>query len=205
VKRIKTLLILVLVVAFVVLVSGCGMLGSRSAGVDSGSSSIDELPQWLTLAHRAEAAEEPEVVEEEEAAEEETVAVPAQTGSTQPATNQPAATQPAQTEQPVQSSGTPKYLQPGTMEYLAKLQLDQTARDLKKLDSEIASETNKEKANNLKALRNSIVKSMATIAEGIGLDLKKEYGISPATAGINASGEATWFHNWNESPSGFGD
>ncbi len=193
-KRIKTLLILVLVVALVVLVSGCGMLGSRSAGVDTGSSSIDELPQWLTLAHRAEAAEEPEIEEDEEAAKEEAAEAPTQTATTQPATQQPATQQPATqqpaTQQPAQT-GKPLWQQPGTMEYLAKIQLDQK-------HNEYLREKN---GNGDKEIMAKILGEMYIIAKGIGLDLTKEYGMTVTSAEQNSG----WFHNWNESPSGFGN
>ncbi len=184
-KRIKTLLILVLVVAFVVLISGCGMLGYRSAGVDTGLSSIDELPQWLTLAHRAEAAEEPEIEEEEEATEEEAAEAPAQTATTQPATTQPATTQPAQ------QTGTPKWQQPGTPEYLAKIMLDEKFREYESIRY---SEEHKER-------RKEILRDMYTMAKGIGLDLNKVYGITV----VENDHSSEWFHNWSDSPSGFGN
>jgi hypothetical protein len=202
-KRIKTLLIFSLVIALSFSLFGCKLLPWGDSAVEE-TTTIAALPGWLTLAHRAEAAEEPEVEEEEEATEEEAAEAPAQTATTQPATTQPATTQPAQTEQPAQSSGTPLYMQPGTMEYLAKLQLDQAARDLKSLDARIASATSAD-AKELRAQRNAVIQTMYVIGAEIGLNIEKEYGIKPVSAGTNAAGDATWFHNWNESPSGFGD
>jgi len=192
-KRIKTLLILVLVVAFVVLVSGCGMLGSRSAGVETGSSSIDELPQWLTLAHRAEAAEEPEVDEEEEATEEEAAEAPAPTATTQPAT-----TQPATTEQQVQQSGTPRWQQPGTMEYIAKMRLDELVNEYRRLKNRSKSEPSESDKNRLAILSRDIPE----VAKGLGIDLKQYYGIDTAGADSSLS-SGSWFHDM-DSPSGWG-
>ncbi len=201
-KRIKTLLILVLVVAFVVLISGCGMLGYRSAGVDTGSSSIDELPQWLTLAHRAEAAEEPEVDEEEEATEEAAEA-PAQVATTQPATTQPATTQPAQTEQQVQQSGTPRWQQPGTMEYIAKMRLDEAVSDYKRLLAKTTSDMKVEERNEHKAKLAAMKAAIDEVAKGLGLDVSKEYGLS-ASSSDSGLGSGDWFHDM-DSPSGWGN
>ena len=201
-KRIKTLLILVLVVALVVLVSGCGMLGSRSAGVDTGSSSIDELPQWLTLAHRAEAAEEPEVAEEEEATEEEAAEAPAQTATTQPATTQPATTQPATTQpatqQPAQT-GKPLWQQPGTMEYIAKMRLDELVNEYRRLKNRSKSELSASDKSRLAILSRDIPE----VAKGLGIDLKQYYGIDTAGADSSMS-SGSWFHD-TDSPSGWGN
>jgi len=197
----KTLLIFSLVIALSFSLFGCKLLPWGDSAAEE-TAALAELPQWLTLAHRAEAAEEPVLEEEEkveEEEEEESAEAPAPAATTQPATSQPAATTPAQT------SGTPLWQQPGTMEYLAKLQLDQAAEDVRSLNSQISNASDKEQANNYKATRNSIVKTMYTIGEKIGLNVQSVYGIPPVASGATGSGEASWFVNWNESPSGFGN
>lgn len=182
-KRIKTLVIFSLVIALSFSLLGCKLLPWGDSAAEE-TATVAELPQWLTLAHRAEAAEEPEMEEGEEAAE-----TPTQTATTQPATTQPATTQPAQqTQQPAQSSGTPKWQQPGTMEYLAKLQLDQAATDYRRLKNQSVDPDNKDK-NIAKAQMNSLLATMQAIADDIGLDLQKEYGISPAAASGDSPGD----------------
>jgi len=179
-KRIKTLLIFSLVIALSLSLFGCKLLPWGDSAAEE-TAAIAGLPEWLTLAHRAEAAEEPEV-DEEEADEEEEAAET----STQAATSQPATTQPAQTEQPAQSSGTPKYLQPGTMEYLAKIQLDKAAEDYKRLNTLISNGTD---VDDNKASRASLLATMTELANEIGLNLKNEYGISPAASGDGSAND----------------
>jgi hypothetical protein len=198
-KRIKTLLIFSLVIALSFSLFGCKLLPWSGSAAEE-TTTIAALPQWLTLAHRAEAAEEPEVDEEEATEEEEeTAEVPAPTATTQPATTQPA----QQTQQPAQSSGTPRYMQPGTMEYIAKLQLDKAAEDYKRLNIRLGNETNKVEKTNIRAQMSSLLATMNAIAKEIGLDLKNTYGISPPAT----SGGTDWNHTFEsmESPSGWGD
>jgi hypothetical protein len=202
-KRIKTLLIFSLVIALSFSLLGCNLLPWGDSAAEE-TTTIAALPQWLTLAHRAEAAEEPEVDEEEATEEEEeTAEEPAQTATTQPATTQPATTQPAQTQQPAPSSGTPKYMQPGTMEYIAKLQLDKAAEDYKRLNIQLNNETDKTEKDNIKAQMRSLLATMNAIANEIGLDIKSAYGITPPAT----SGGTDWNHSFEnmESPSGWGD
>jgi len=63
-KIIKTLLILSLVIGLSFSLLGCKLLPWGDSAVEE-TTTIAALPGWLTLAHRAEAAEEPEVDEEE--------------------------------------------------------------------------------------------------------------------------------------------
>lgn len=183
-NRIKTLLIVSLVLALSLTMIGCNLLPSGSS-TDVETGSLETVPEWLTLAHRAEAAEPPEIDVEEngdegEVAETPTATVPA---ATQPATTQPATTQPAPQPAP-QPSGTPRYLQPGTMEHIAKLQLDQYAFDYNRT-------TDPER-------RKDLLGKMIPIANGIGLDLKATYGITlpVATEGLGHSFDSM------ESPTG---
>jgi hypothetical protein len=183
-KIIKTLLIFSLVIALSFSLLGCKLLPWGDSAVEE-TTTIAALPGWLTLAYRAEAAEEPEVDEEEK----ETAEAPAQTAATQPATTQPATTQSAQTEQPAQSSGTPKYLQPGTMEYLAKINLDMAAVDYERLKARSTNPDYKEDHDDIKAQMRLMLLSMQAIAKEIGLDLQKEYGLSPAAASGGSPGD----------------
>ncbi|MBM4236649.1 MAG: hypothetical protein FJ152_09325 [Firmicutes bacterium] len=196
-KRIKTLLIFSMVIALSFSLFGCKLLPWGDSAAEE-TAVIAELPQWLTLAHRAEAAEEPEMEEEEVAEEEEEASeAPAPAATTQPATTQPATTQPAQT------SGTPKWQQPGTMEYIGKLELDRLVEEYKSLLSVVKKGDTDANAARLAELKLSIPKIAAGLA--IHADTFKQiYGI---TAPYTATGETAnndWFHEWDESPSGFG-
>jgi hypothetical protein len=90
-KRIKTLLIFSLVIALSFSLFGCKLLPWSGSAAEE-TTTIAALPQWLTLAHRAEAAEEPEVMKKEADEEERR--------NTHPTQPTPATTQPArQTQQ----------------------------------------------------------------------------------------------------------
>jgi hypothetical protein len=133
-NRVKTLLLISITIAISFSLIGCGLVGSWNASADDNLVLKDHLPQWLTLAHRAQAAEEPVIETEIDEQSQGTETVPT---VNQPASTQPSPTQPAQqNEQPTQT-GTPRWQQPGTMEYIAKLQLDQVAFHYKRLNTEI--------------------------------------------------------------------
>jgi hypothetical protein len=198
-KRNKTLLILSLVIALSFSLLGCKLLPWGDSAVEE-TTTIAALPGWLTLAHRAEAAEEPEV-DEEEADEEEAAEAPAQTATTQPATTQPA----QQTQQPAQSSGTPKWQQPGTMEYIGKIELDRLVEEYKYLLSVVKKGDDTAESARLAALKVQIPKLAAGLT--IHADTFKQlYGI---TAPYTATGEASnndWSHSFDdkENPTGWG-
>jgi septal ring-binding cell division protein DamX len=201
-KIIKTLLILSLVIGLSFSLLGCKLLPWGDSAVEE-TTTIAALPGWLTLAHRAEAAEEPEVDEEEATEEEEeTAEAPAQTATTQPATTQPATTQPAQTEQPAQT-GTPRWQQPGTMEYIAKMRLDQAVSDYKRLLATTTSDMKPEARNEHKAKLAAMKAAIDEVAKGLGLDVSKEYGLS-ASSTDSGLGSGDWFHDM-DSPSGWGN
>jgi len=203
-KRIKTLLIFSLVIALSFSLFGCKLLPWGDSAAEE-TAALAELPQWLTLAHRAEAAEEPVLEEEEEVEEEEeeeSAEAPAQSGTTQPATTQPATTQPAQTEQPAQT-GTPRWQQPGTMEYIAKIRLDQAVSDYKRLLSQTTSTMNLEEKNEHKAKLAAMKAAIDEVAKGLGLDVSKEYGLSASSSDASL-GSGDWFHDM-DSPSGWGN
>jgi hypothetical protein len=131
--KVKTLLITVLVIAFALSLTGCGMLLSRRAEPELAASLDGELPEWLLLSHRSEesfAADEvlnPKDSEEEEeeeiaiggADEDDGVTAPSseQVASTQPAPSSPPPSTPSSNNESSDSSifETPK---PGTREYL---------------------------------------------------------------------------------------
>ena len=191
-KRIKTLVIISLVIGLSFSLLGCKLLPWGDSAAEE-TTTVAELPQWLTLAHRAEAAEEPEVDEEEEATEEEAAEAPAPTATTQPAT-----TQPATTEQQVQQSGTPRWQQPGTMEYIAKMRLDELVNEYRRLKNRSKSELSESDKNRLAILSRDIPE----VAKGLGIDLKQYYGIDTAGADSSLS-SGSWFHDM-DSPSGWG-
>jgi len=91
------------------------------------------------------------------------------------------------------------------MEYLAKIRLDDAAERVRRLDNRIAAETNKDERDKLVEERNRYVKLMYDVGAEIGLNIEKYYGIKPVAGGTPTTGDDDWFHNWNKSPSGFGD
>jgi len=122
--KIKILLIYILAFTLSLSLFGCGLVGNIIHNQADINSNIDEqMPEWLTVAHRVQASEKSEETSEEDSNNNNTAATPT---VTQPAATQPGSTQPAQqTEQPTQTSGTPRWQQPGTMEFIAKQRLDQ--------------------------------------------------------------------------------
>lgn len=102
------------------------------------------IPRWLTLEHRQQKVEA-EVVEEEAA--EMPVELPV------------VVEQPSPAAQQVTPEDIPKWQQPGTMEYLVKIQLDEKVHEYK---------LNPNKDDK---------KQIISIAAGIGIDLKAEYGL----------------------------
>jgi hypothetical protein len=197
-NRVKTLLLISMVITTSFLVIGCGLINTWSASSEERLDLQDHLPEWLTLAHRVQAAEEQIIETEGDDRNLETETVPT---VNQPASTQPSPTQPAQqNEQPAQT-GTPSWQQPGTMEYIAKLQLDQVAFHYKRLNTEII-DLEKEKSkdeDDLKALeakrkdRAERYEAMSEVAIGIDLNLAKEYGITPPPVEKSATDEAHWF------------
>jgi len=130
--KVKTLLITVLVIAFALSLTGCGMLLSRRAEPELAASLDGELPEWLLLSHRSEesfAADEVLNPKDSEEEEEEEIAIGGadeDDGVTAPSSEQVASTQPAPSSSSGSSSSgnesssssifeTP---QPGTREYL---------------------------------------------------------------------------------------
>jgi len=204
-NRIKAFLLICAIVAVSFFMVGCGLAGTWRASSTVDVNVADDVPEWLTLAHRAQASEQPVIEPDENESNQGPV--------TTPSANQPPSTQPAQqTEQPASVSGTPKWQQPGTMEYIAKQRLDQLVFNYKRLNSEIATlEAKKDKDNDdvkklkedKKAREDMYKDVLLEIAIGLGLSLEKEYGIKPPPAATTETTDSTWFHNWDESPSGF--
>ncbi len=195
-KRIKTLLIFSLAIALSFSMIGCNLLPWGDSAAEE-TATITSLPGWLTLAHRAEAAEETEVEEEDATEEEEeTAEAPAQTATTQPATTQPAATQPAPA-----ASSEPAWKQPGTMDYIMKMNLDEAVNEYKRLKARNTSDmkTDEKKAHDSRL--STLATNIPLAAKEIGVDLKAEYGITITTSSSGAG--AIW--DTMGSPSGFGE
>jgi hypothetical protein len=209
-NRIKAFLLICAIVAVSFFMVGCGLAGTWRASSTVDVNVGDDVPEWLTLAHRAQAAEEPVVEPEDDDSNQGPATTPS---ANQPPSTQPGTTQPAQqTEQPAPESGTPKWQQPGTMEYIAKQRLDQLVFNYKRLNSEIVEleaikNKNDDQIADLKSKkidREIFYKdTLAEIAAGLGLSLEKEYGIKPPLAATTETTDSTWFQNWDESPSGF--
>jgi hypothetical protein len=205
-SRTKTFLLISAVLAFSFLMVGCGLVGSWRASSGPEVNRSDEVPDWLTTDHRAQGSEEPVIEPDEDS--------PQPEPGTVPSVNQPAATQPAQQpEQQIPAGGTPRWQQPGTMEYIAKMRLDQLVFNYKRLNSEIVeleakTDKSEDEVAMLKAKKkdreNLYKNTLVEIAAGIGLNLEKEYGIKPPPVDVEEKEEeSTWFQNWEESPSGF--
>ncbi|MBM4236648.1 MAG: hypothetical protein FJ152_09320 [Firmicutes bacterium] len=209
--KIKTILVYIITLALSLSLVGCGLFGSlRATRTEISNNFEEELPEWLTVAHRVQAAERPDTdTGTEESKEDDNTTLPV---VNQPVATQPGSTQPVQIdEQQTPATGTPRWKQPGTMEYIAKQQLDQLVYTYKKLNSDLAdleSEKNKdeEKLKALKKDREERYETMGEIAGSIGLSLDREYGIKPPPVETEeTTTDSTWFHNWEQSPSGFGN
>jgi hypothetical protein len=208
----KIILSYIIAVTLSLTLVGCGLIGSLRTNKTEISSNLgEELPEWLTVAHRVQAAEKPQADAVGDVSENDDLApivnrpASTQTGSTQPT---------QQVEQPVPTSGTPRWKQPGTMEYIAKQQLDQIAFNYKRLNTTIVDLEDKKDKNetevaDLKAKkldRKNLYETMSDVAVGIGLSLEKEYGIKPPPVEVTETPtDSTWFQNWEQSPSGFGN
>lgn len=202
------LTIIIFIVSF--LLVGCGLIGSWRASSEVDVSVTDEVPEWLTIAHRAQAAEKPII---EPVADDRNQDIKTAPAVNQPASTQTGSTQPAQqSEQQTPIGGMPKWQTPGTMEYIAKQRLDQLVYNYKRLNADIIEREAKkdktpqeeEKLKEDKKTREDMYKDvLLEIAIGLGLSLEKEYGIKPPPVGTTDSSDSTWFHNWDESPSGF--
>jgi hypothetical protein len=204
-KNLITLITVFVLIALTLSTAGCGLIGAYRSGSEINSNLDEDLPEWLTAAHRVQAAKRPESEPETDGNGE---SAPTNPVVNQPASTQPSTTQPEQpVEQPAPTSGTPRWQQPGTMEYIAKQQLDQLAFNYKKLNTQIAEDEGND-ADNLKALkkqRSDLYETMSDAAGGIGLSLEKEYGIKAPPAESSATPSSTWFNEWDHSPSGFGN
>ncbi len=127
--KVKTLLITVLVIAFALSLTGCGMLLSRRAEPELAASLDGELPEWLLLSHRSENTFEADdllnpkdTANDEEADETAIGGVDEDDGVTPPSSDQTASTQPAPSSTPSatpSSSSVDKSPKPGERNYLA--------------------------------------------------------------------------------------
>lgn len=197
-NRLKRYFILLIAVALTITLFGCGLIGADTSVPATNGSLDQDLPEWLTVDHRAQMEERP--VEEPENNGLEPDADRA------PIVNQPASPQPESPQPAPQPSGTPRWQQPGTMEYVTKLQLDQTVINYKLLNNRIVNfdETDPD-GNILKALKKDRADSyerMSAIAASIGLSLEQVYGIKPPPT-TSATPSSTWFNEWDHSPTGF--
>jgi hypothetical protein len=193
--KVKTLLITVLVIAFALSLTGCGMLLSRRAEPELAASLDGELPGWLLLSHRSEEtfAAEPNLKDPaEDEDEDDGVTAPSsdQVASTQPAPSSP----PAQTEQPTAPSSSSE-IKPGTMKYIQYNRLVGWVEEYKRM----AARDNPDEASS----RAQLQKAIEDLAKELEVSLK-DLGVSfPASSG---SGGSDWDSGFGGgSPSGFGD
>jgi hypothetical protein len=188
-NRRKKLLSVFILIALTLSIVGCGLIGADQANSDISGSLNQDLPEWLTVAHRAQMEIRPIKEPQENSLD---------LGSDgTPLVNQPSSLQPSLTQPAPQPSGIPKWQQPGTMEYLTKLQLDQTVVYYKLLNDRIVNfDEDDPDGTKLKALkkdRADLYKRMNDIAIGIGLSLDKEYDIKPPPPDPGAAPSSTWF------------
>jgi len=202
-NRLKILLSVFCLVALTLTIAGCGLIGAYRASSDINGSLQQDLPEWLTVAHRAQMEIQPAEEPEENGLETNADRIPV---VNQPASPLPDSTQPAPQPSP-QPGGTPRWQQPGTMEYITKLQLDQYVHNYKVLNTQIDDYDGEDATflKNLKKDRSERYKLMSEIATGIGLSLDKEYGIKAPPAEPSATPSSTWFYDQDHSPSGFGN
>ena len=118
--KIKTLLVVLLVLLFGISLTGCGLLGSRSPETVIDASLDGELPGWLLLSHRNEVdpnAEIEEVANPKDPLEEEEEPDDLAIGGVdeEDAVTAPPASPPASSG----SSSTAQVPQPGSKEYMA--------------------------------------------------------------------------------------
>jgi len=219
-NRINTLFLISVVVATSFIVVGCGLIGSWRAGSSVEVNITNDVPEWLTITHRTQAAEQPVIEPEKDDNNQSPETDPSvyqpsvyQPSSTQPGTTKPGTTKPVQQdEQQPPATGTPKWQQPGTMEYISKLRLDELVFNYRMLNSEIVElEAKMDKTDievtdlkgKIKDRENFYKDILVEIAAGLGLNLEKEYGIKPPSTDAAGKKDSSWFHDWDESPSGF--
>lgn len=205
-KRLKTLLTVFILIALPLAIVGCGLVGTDRASSDINGSLENNLPEWLALAHRAEAVPQPVRETENDESIQDPVTNPV---IGQPASPQPSPTQPAQQPAP-QPSSTPRWQQPGTMEYIAKLRLDQLAFTYRNLNRGITDYDEDDPYQGkelivLKKERTALHELMSDVAASIGLNLDQEYGIKPPPAETSTTPDTTWFYDPDHSPTGFGN
>ena len=188
--KIKTLLMLSMVMGLSLSLLGCGLLTSSNADPEITAGQEGALPEWLLADHRSLSVDIPDEQNDDEAV------VPASTEPV-PVQSTPAASQPAES---VSSNTVPKWQKPGTMEYIAKMMLDEKVSRYKRLIAR--ANTASEDENNDPAEIAVLKVDIPRIAEELGIDLKSVYGITISTASTTGTGD--WFYNM-DSPSGFGN
>ena len=127
--RIKTLVVLTLVLLFGFSLAGCGLLASRSPETAIDTSLDGELPGWLLLSHRNEVdpnAESDEVVNPKDPLEDEVGQDDLAVGGsdendnvTAPSAEQPAPANTSTSQQPSSSGSSSSTPEPGSKEYMA--------------------------------------------------------------------------------------
>jgi hypothetical protein len=206
--KIKTFLLLTLVLVFSISLFGCKLLPTDTAAPEELTGQDGELPEWLLAAHREVEAEGTEMTddltkEEDDLAiggtdEDDGVTAPSAVQETpaQPAATNTSTPAPAPAPAPSTSNEVPKWEQAGTKEFMAKMNLDELVARYKRLSAR--TEPSDEDKAEIAYLKPGII----GIADELGIDLKSEYGLTFSSSSTTDDG---FFHNWNESPSGFGD
>jgi hypothetical protein len=204
--KIKTFLLLTLVLVFSISLFGCGLFSSDTAAPEELTGQDGELPEWLLAAHREVEIEGTEITddlpEEDDlaiggtdeddgvtapSAVQETPAQPAATNTPAPATTQPAATS--------TSTEVPKWKQAGTMEFIAKMTLDENVARYKRLKARNDDGDKVEIA--------TLEKGIKDLAEELGINLKSEYGLTFSSS--SSASDGGFFHDWDNADSPTGD
>ena len=150
--RIKTFLVLVVLLIFSFSLIGCGLLSSRSAGPEEVSGEGEDLPEWLLLAYLQDNDNDESPLNGENAVDADEVIEPEITETpeeTTPATTQQPTTQPA--TQPATTSPAPAPTQPAALspmeemnqrmnEILKEMYADEIAAEKERLEEEAKEE-----------------------------------------------------------------
>ncbi len=196
--KIKTLLTIGLVMALSISLLVCVLKTSSNTDPEITAGPEGVLPEWLFADHRSLSADSTDnqndldnlptddVDNDEDVVPSSTEPEPAQSTPSSPT---PAASQPAVS---VSSSAVPRWQQPGTMEFISKIQLDEKVARYKRFIAN--NDTDRDEFALLKA-------GISEVCDDLGINPTSEYGITISTSSTPGSGD--WFYNM-ESPTNSG-
>jgi hypothetical protein len=206
--KIKTFLLLTLVLVFSISLFGCGLFLPDTAAPEELTGQDGELPEWLLAAHREVEIEGTEISddlpEEDDLAiggtdEDDGVNAPSAVQETpaQPEATNTSTPAPAPAPAPSTSTEVPKWKQAGTKEFLMKMNLDELVARYKRLSAR-TEPTDEDKAE-IAYLKPGII----GIADELGINLKSEYGLTFSSS--SSASDGGFFHDWDNADSPTGD